>query len=449
MARVDFDRNIFLDWFNPYIENTDRYLLMYGSRDSGKSVGIAIKQIIECLNMEYFRCILIKKTAESIKDAQWQTIKDLVYEYDLEHLFEFKVSPLEIECINGNKWIARGCDKPEKIKSVKDPNRAWYEELDQISLHDFLTITTTLRSSKSKVQEVMSFNPEIEGVAKPEDFWIYKMFFEGHKELTFSSEIEIKLGSKKMTIPYTVVHSTYKDNPFCPPERYAIYENLKNIDPYRYKVYAQGLWASKQAESPWMNTFDEKLNVNKKAVFEPMKTIRISFDFNVDNCVCTFSHAGLDYIHFFLELVANSLPELLDLVDHKYGAYRASFMITGDRSGKARHHLVSDNMNSYRMIKKRLLLKDRQFNVKTNPPHSESRFTCNTILAYHPNVLFHPDMKETIYDMLYVECDQNEGIIKKDRNVSNQKADNLDTIRYLFHAFHADFVKKYRFKKTA
>jgi len=324
----------------------------------------------------------------------------MIFEYGLEDEFTFNKSEMNIYCKNGNEFISFGSDDPEKVKSIVDPSHIWCEEFTDYNFDDYTQLNLRLRTEKADcLQFIGTFNPI------DEKHWIKEELIDNEK------------------IDKIVLRTTYKDNNFIDSDYKTVLGQLKGND---YIVYASGEWGVLKVQSPYMNAFDENLNVNKKAVFEPGKAIRLSFDFNVDNCVCVLSHAGLDYIHFFKELVSDNLPNLLTLVERTYGNYKASFTITGDRSGKARHHLVSDNMNSYRMIKKRLLLKDRQFNIKTNPLHSENRFTCNTILFYHPNVYFHPDMKETIYDLLYVECDQNESIIKKDRNVSNQKADLLD-----------------------
>lgn len=84
----------------------------------------------KCLFESYFRCVLIKKTFESIKDSQWQMLKDIADKWGVLDDFEFKVAPLEIVCKNKqhNSFIARGCDKPEKLKSIANPSHAWYEE---------------------------------------------------------------------------------------------------------------------------------------------------------------------------------------------------------------------------------------------------------------------------------------------------------------------------------
>ena len=161
--------------FIPLIENKDRYVIMYGGRGSSKSNFEAKKLIHRCLSEPYFRHILIRNTYATIKDSSYQTIKDIIYELGLQSLFEFKLQPLEIHCVNGNCFYARGCDDTQKLKSIKDPTGAWYEE-DIPTEEDFITITTSIRTEKAKyLQETFTINPEVEG--NFQEHWFYKRFF--------------------------------------------------------------------------------------------------------------------------------------------------------------------------------------------------------------------------------------------------------------------------------
>jgi phage terminase large subunit len=89
--------------FIPLFSNRDRYLLLWGGRGSSKSNFTAKKLVKDCLKSRYFRQILIRDTYASIKDSQYQTIKDEVYERGLESLFHFKENPLEIQREHGTK----------------------------------------------------------------------------------------------------------------------------------------------------------------------------------------------------------------------------------------------------------------------------------------------------------------------------------------------------------
>src|SRR5580704_17607992 len=112
--KINIDEEVFLPVFRPLLNTKANINFLWGGRDSGKSFFIAQKLILDCLQLDYFRCILIKKTFESIKDSQWELIKNICADWNISHLFSFTVAPLEITCNNGNKFIARGCDKTEK-----------------------------------------------------------------------------------------------------------------------------------------------------------------------------------------------------------------------------------------------------------------------------------------------------------------------------------------------
>lgn len=438
---IQISRKVCLPKYRPYFDNNDRTLVLWGGRDSGKSYFSAQKIIKDCLALPYFRCILVKKTYESIKDSQYQTIKDVVNDMGLSDYFTFKVNPLEVYCVNGNKIIARGCDKPEKLKSIKDPSHAWYEEANHLSYDDYATITSTLRS-KGQVQEIFSFNPEHDQKT-PDEFWIYRLWFAGNNDRTFSGQRMISIGDIEIPITYTCVHSTYEDNAYCPDERKAILEGYRYTSEYHYQVFCRGNWAVRQADNPYFTAFDEEKHVSEKAVFQETREIRLGFDFNVDNTACTLSQASHNYAHWFDEIGAANLPELCQKIKEKYGNYRALFKVTGDYSGTSRHHMQTDDLNSYRMIKNKLGLKGSQFKVYRNPKHRDNRFTCNTFLQFFPNVIIHPRCKNLIFDLKYAECDDQENLIKKDRSIASQKVDFGDSFRYTINAFHYNFVKKY------
>jgi len=54
---------------------------LWGGRDSGKSHYIAQRLIRKCMKARYFRCIMVKKTGNSIEASQWQTIKEIVEDW--------------------------------------------------------------------------------------------------------------------------------------------------------------------------------------------------------------------------------------------------------------------------------------------------------------------------------------------------------------------------------
>lgn len=274
-------RKLVNDRFVEIFNNKDRYLFLWGSRNSSKSVSASRKLIYRCLKEKYFRYILIKKTFESIKDSQYQTLKDDVEQLGLSDLFIFRKAPLEIECVNGNKFIARGLDKVEKLKSIKDPTGAWYEEGNQITEEDFITVTTSIRSIRADyIQEIFSFNPETE--IDYEDFWLWQMFFKGHVEKSFKGTIRIPLPSGKIIeTNYTSHHSTYKDNRYLTETQMADLEQWKDINPYYYTIYTLGEWGNRAVTDKFWKSFDRLKHVQSVELDLDLP-LHISFDENVN-----------------------------------------------------------------------------------------------------------------------------------------------------------------------
>ena len=74
-------KELFNGIYLPLLNDKNRYLLLYGGRDSAKSYFAAQKVIIDTMKRSYSRYILVRKVYAHIKDSQFQTIKDIVKSY--------------------------------------------------------------------------------------------------------------------------------------------------------------------------------------------------------------------------------------------------------------------------------------------------------------------------------------------------------------------------------
>jgi phage terminase large subunit len=217
-----------------YDEN--RYKILYGGRDSGKSDFVAQFFIISAIKEKFFRGLLIRKFYDSIRASQFQTIIDYIRLWELSTYFHITQNPITITClINGNMILAKGLDKPDNTKSIKDPTCAWYEEVDQIPESAFIDTTLSLRSSKTrKIFEFLTFNP------RKEQSWLNAFFFP--PKSTYEKPDGNFHWVKSLKNNVTILHTTYKDNKFCPKERASALEMLKYHDENLYKVNTLGLW---------------------------------------------------------------------------------------------------------------------------------------------------------------------------------------------------------------
>lgn len=445
--QINIKKSAFNKKHYPLLDNQDRIVICWGGRDSGKSWDTALKLVIKCLRQPYFKCILVRKRYNWIKDSSYEQIKKCIYHHNLERLFHFKQSPLEITCkINGNKFIARGCDDTTKLKSIVEPTDAWYEEANQLSETDWLTISQTLRSSSVPVEEHFTLNPEPEG--QVEEFWMYKRFFEGRTSNSFKEVVEVNAGDKVIKYGLTVVHSTYKDNNFIPDERIATLEEHKDHpDPYWYQVWTLGNWATKSVERRFFSLYDPKDHESHEAQFIPGKQIYVSMDFNMEPFAFIFSHVWYDgkghHWHIFDEATISNanLDDGIELIRSKYGKYLHNIIITGDAMGKKRDFGQRDHANYYVRIRRGLGIRDSQIETFPNPTHENSRSDCNYVFVHYPDFKIHPiNAKMTSLDLRTVAADNYGNLLKKDRKKLNQRADHADCVRYMVNH---DIVKRW------
>ena len=127
------DDRYYNDIYLPVFQTEKRRVILYGSRDTGKSHFIAQKLVFDCLSLSYFKCVFVRKYYKTIRESQWSKIKSVVAQFGLTKEFQFNKNPVEIIHLpTGNRFIGIGMNDPDKAKSLDDPTHAWYEEADQI-----------------------------------------------------------------------------------------------------------------------------------------------------------------------------------------------------------------------------------------------------------------------------------------------------------------------------
>lgn len=460
--------------FAPLFENRDRYILAWGGRNGSRSVSVSRILIYRALTHKYFRCIMIRKIGESIKDSCWQTIKDDVEDMGLSSLFRFTKSPLEIHCTNGNLFIARGLDKPEKLKSLKDFTCAWYEEGNQITEDDFITVTTTIRSQKADfLQEIFTFNPETD--MNYEDFWLWKLFFKGHSEYSFrhKTTITIKIGGKKKQVEswYTSLHTTYLDNRYLDDEQISKLEGLKDINPYWYTVYTLGHWGNREVSDKFWKGFSRLRHVKDDIYLDIEKPIHIVFDENVNPypALQIWQFDEIDEIHTEgkllpskinvrqvheicltnpnnkLKKVARELVRWLTVQGWINMIY-----IYGDASSKKEDTKLEEGMNYFTMFRDALLIEGYKVRIKKsakNPPVAMSAEFINECLDSNfggIHISISSSCKESINDYLLVQ-EKTDGTMKKpkDSNGVELLGHCSDCFRYVLIEAFKDQFKEY------
>lgn len=429
-----------------------RHIYLYGSSSAAKTFTVAQTLMIEGENQN-FSSIVFRKEQASIRDTIYNDFKEINESFDLGH----ELQQFVIKLVGGQVIRFRGLDTSGKVKGLKGYKKILLDELDHFVYDDYKELKRRLRGEDNQ-QIIYTWNP----ISK--EHWIKTKIIDQENWTEISRSVEspskyatlnnnsIKwINDRKDSI---LIKTTYHDNfwvvghpdkKFGRVDLHALteFDIMAKLEPEDYKIYGLGEWGDLRVTSPYITAFEEHKHVSDRAVFNTKNQFVISFDFNIGNTACNFFHFSDSYIHVFDEMVANDLPEMLEKIKFKYQGHLHKCLITGDRSGNNRTHMISDDMNSYRLIKNSLNLSAQQFKVIVNPTHKENRSTCNFLLAFHPDFIINPLCTRLIYDLKYVECDDNQQIIKKDRNIANQKADFLDEFRYFINTFKKAWIKNY------
>lgn len=193
-----------------------------GGRGSGKSSDTAI--IISQLIMRYpVNALILRKIDNTLASSVYEQVKWAINEMGVSHLFQIKVSPMEIIYKpRGNKMIFRGAQNPERIKSLKDARFpftiAWIEELAEFKTEDEVTTIT---------------NSLLRG--ELDDGLFYKFYYTYNPPKRKQSWVNKKYETSFQPDNTFVHHSTYFNNPYIAKEFIKEAEGAKERNEMRYK----------------------------------------------------------------------------------------------------------------------------------------------------------------------------------------------------------------------
>lgn len=175
--------------------------------------------------------------------------------------------------------------------------------------------------------------------------------------------------------------------------------------------------------------------------------LTISFDFNKDPITSVIGQS-IDIRTFVcfeeIKIMNGSTPELCEMIIAKYPHWVASRQIevTGDATGQNRSPLVRGGLNHYKIIKKKLKIRDGQLLIRSvNLSHKNSRILCNSVLQ-NADFFLTSKCVDTINDCIYAEVDEEGQLIK----TAKEGRHFFDNVRYLIDCKFPDFIenpKKY------
>lgn len=200
----------------------------------------------------------------------------------------------------------------DSIKSLEGFGRAWVEEAQSISKRSLDLLLPTIRAPHSEIW--FSWNPEL-----PTD--AVDAFFAGKPD-----------GSVR-------VHTTYRDNPFCPDVMHVEAARLLKADPDAYEhIWGGGyfLGGKGRVYSSFLNKPFPLGNIDE-SVHDTGGDLYVGQDFNVNPMASVVAVRAVDECHVIdaLEIPTSNTQEVADEIKRRYPKRRIIFC--PDPAGNQRH----------------------------------------------------------------------------------------------------------------
>lgn len=212
-------KSMFNEIYYPYLEKYDtRYNVFYGGSGSGKSRFVVQKLIYKYLKYPNRKCLVTRKVGIDIRDSIFAEFKTVLSDWQLYEQCKINNTYFEIILPNGSRFIFKGLDDAERIKSISGIDDIVIEEATEINQETFEQLDLRLRSKNPYNQIHLMYNPTSKAN------WVYEYWH--IRKLNPDNEF--------------LLHTTYKHNRFLPQSNIDAIELKKVTNPTYYKIYALG-----------------------------------------------------------------------------------------------------------------------------------------------------------------------------------------------------------------
>ncbi len=205
---------------------TERYIVVYGGRRSGKSFGVSQLLAVRA-GLYKRRIVVMRKVARTIRLSVFPRMISALQDAGIP--IEVNKSDMVIKLFNGSQFWFVGADDPEKLKSLEGATDYWLEEAPEFDEQDFNVIDAGLSAPCEPPPQIfLTFNPvpQIPG----HQHWLQRRFLPS----------DIPIAQPIIHDNIVVLRTTYKQNTFCPEETKKVLEGFKQKHPDLYRMWALG-----------------------------------------------------------------------------------------------------------------------------------------------------------------------------------------------------------------
>jgi hypothetical protein len=198
-----------------------------------------------------------------------------------------------------------------------------------------------------------------------------------------------------------------------------------------------GRWGVEQIQNPAIRNFNESRHVGK-AVRNQNYPLIFSVDFNCQPLVAIVCQEYKDTHHKIrvleeIRLENATTQDLINVIKSKYTLFELSrALFTGDASGQ--NKTTASAFSNFQQLDRAFKLNKRLILPRSNPSVLDTLDLLDFIFGLHPDFIIDESCKTLIFELLYTEKDE-KGLVKKNRNKDEHKADALDCLRYFGNTF--------------
>lgn len=337
----------------PLLYDNNPTKLFYGSRNGAKTDFACMRKVQRCITLPYFNCMMVRKFKGDVRDSVYKTLLSVIDRMGIKSLFKTNDNRMTITCIvNGNSFIPLGLYESAgadgTAKGKLNPTDAIVDELDQITEEEFEDMDLSLRGSDD-LETIGIFNTK----NIDEDHWIFKRWFIDKDKFEKLDGTHSYIKSKRRNT--TILHTTYKMNPFVSSQVLDKFEDQKEFSPEKYDVHGLGLLKVVKQSNMALPKFNRADHVSDEVEFNPDALVYLAWDFNrlPHHTVSLWQFGGADDIekHYFWNMpkefclpdtkIKDVTIEIIKYLKHK-GYVSKRVVIVCDFSGNTKRDDGSD-----------------------------------------------------------------------------------------------------------
>lgn len=350
-----------------------------GAGGGGKSYVGSCWIIINCLRFPDARAVVARKTLKALKGSTFNTIKLVLRTWGLEQDVHYKINNLEgvVTFYNGSTIsLIELEDLPSDPEFERLGSNEWgfgfVDECSQVSEKAVEVLFSRLRWNTAET----FVYPRLLLTTNPCMNWVRSRFVQDEEGNP------AKLAPHDAYVPFTVFDNPNKQ--FVATYRASL-DKISDATTRNRILY--GNWdfiETNNAAAYWNFNGDIHLvDGLKEKVYNPMKPVVVSFDFNVAPFMSSISvQVDYDAKNFYVldETLGtpkdkeNNTPKLAEKISKKYLAeqHLGGLIITGDPAGLARSTQTEEGVNNYTIIEKKIhrMLRAKRKLLSKQPPQA-------------------------------------------------------------------------------